>query len=79
MLTTNKEVVSTCRPSGVYRCAMDPTANNWVVLVLLILRNQLRTREPIANNGFVIHLLGFSYLMRLEAECFALSLRELTN
>ena len=26
---------------------MDPTANNWVVLVLLILRNQLRT--PGAN------------------------------
>ena len=80
---------------------MDPTANNWVVLVLLILRNQLRTPganceqrgcfgpvnpeesagtlELIANNGVVIHLQGFSYLMRLEAECFALSLRDLRN
>ena len=37
------------------------------------------TLELIANNGVVIHIQGFSYLMRLEAECFALSLRDLRN
>ncbi|MGI7031670.1 hypothetical protein, partial [Raoultella ornithinolytica] len=41
------------------------------LFIPVILRNQLRNRELILNNGVVIHLQGFSYLMRLEAECFA--------
>ena len=49
------------------------------LFIPVILRNQLRNRELILNNGVVIHLQGFSYLMRLEAECFALSLRDLRN
>ena len=42
---------------------------------------QESAEEPglILNNSVVIHLQGFSYLMRLEAECFALSLRDLRN
>ncbi|MEP9878996.1 hypothetical protein, partial [Klebsiella sp. GW_Kp182] len=31
------------------------------------------------NNGVVIHLQGFSYLMRLEGVWFVLSLRDLRN
>ncbi|ATR02250.1 hypothetical protein AI2601V1_5477 (plasmid) [Klebsiella pneumoniae] len=53
-----------------------PTGLVWV---LPVIRDQLRNRELILNNGVVIHLQGFSYLMRLEAECFALSLRDLRN
>ncbi len=50
-----------------------------LVWVLPVIRDRLRNRELILNNGVVIHLQGFSYLMRLEAECFALSLRDLRN